>query len=165
MAIGIDDMICDSTISILFFKETEDGSLNAFLSYLEAMSHIRLSETQRLPHDLSSYDIVITQGTRYPDAAIDRLSQFVHAGGGWQMFVDLSDHPLPEIFGVQQEPAGPAAELRVLFENAEHPLAARLPDAVYLKGRYHALRKAAADTVRGRFRSRVWVAAARPPRC
>jgi predicted dehydrogenase len=41
---------------------------------------------------------------------------------------------------------GPAAELRVLFENPSHPLAIRLPDAVYLKGRYHVLNKTADDT-------------------
>jgi hypothetical protein len=59
------------------------------------------------------------------------------------MFVNLAEHPLPPIFGVQQEPLGPTAELRVLFENSNHPIAVRLPDAVYLAGRYHALSKTA----------------------
>jgi predicted dehydrogenase len=36
--------------------------------------------------------------------------------------------------------------LRILFENAEHQLAARLPDAIYLQGRYQALNKTAEDT-------------------
>ena len=139
-------MICNPPISILFLKEAEEVSLTSFFSYLRSIAHIRLSEIPQLPHDLSSYDIVITSNTRHSDTTNDRLTQFVHAGGGWQMFVNLSERPLPQIFGVQQDPIGPAAELRVLFENAEHPLAVRLPDAVYLQGRYHALRKTAEDT-------------------
>ena len=139
-------MIFNPPLSILFLTETEDVTLASFISYLRSIPHIRLSEIPQLPHDLSSYDIVITSNTRQSDAAIDRLTRFVQAGGGWQMFVNLSERSLPQILGVQQDPAGPAAELRVLFENAGHPLAVRLPDAVYLKGRYHSLRKTADDT-------------------
>jgi predicted dehydrogenase len=139
-------MIYNPPISILYLKESEDVSVTSFISYLRSIPHIRLSELPQLPHDLSSYDIVITSNTRHSAAALDRLTQFVNAGGGWQLFVDLSERPLPQIFGVQQDPLGPATELRVLFENAEHPLAVRLPDAVYLKGRYHSLRKTAEDT-------------------
>jgi predicted dehydrogenase len=139
-------MIYKPPISVLCLAEAEDAGLTSFISYLRSIPHIRLSEIPRLPHDLSSYDIVITSNTRQSDAAIDRLTRFVQAGGGWQMFVNLSERPLPQILGVQQDPVGPAAELRVLFENAGHPLAVRLPDAVYLKGRYHCLRKTADDT-------------------
>jgi predicted dehydrogenase len=139
-------MIYNPPISILYLKKSEDVSEISFISYLRSIPHIRLSELPQLPHDLSSYDIVITSNTRHSAAALDRLTQFVNAGGGWQLFVDLSERPLPQIFGVQQDPLGPATELRVLFENAEHPLAVRLPDAVYLKGRYHSLRKTAEDT-------------------
>lgn len=139
-------MINNLSISILFIKEAEDVFLPSFFTYLRSIPHIRLSELPQLPHDLGSYDIVITSNTRHSAATIDRLTQFVNAGGGWQLFVDLSERPLPQIFGVQQDPLGPATELRVLFENAEHPLAVRLPDAVYLQGRYHALRKTAQDT-------------------
>ena len=139
-------MIFNPPLSILFLTETEDVTLASFISYLRSIPHIRLSEIPQLPHDLSSYDIVITSNTRQSDAAIDRLTRFVQAGGGWQMFVNLSERSLPQILGVQQDPVGPAAELRVLFENAGHPLAVRLPDAVYLKGRYHSLRKTADDT-------------------
>lgn len=139
-------MIYNPPISILYLKESEDVSVTSFISYLRSIPHIRLSELPQLPHDLSSYDIVITSNTRHSAAALDRLTRFVNAGGGWQLFVDLSERPLPQIFGVQQDPLGPATELRVLFENAEHPLAVRLPDAVYLKGRYHSLRKTAEDT-------------------
>src|SRR5210317_2338613 len=107
-------MICNPPISILFLKEEEDESLTSFLSYLRPIPHIRLLELPQLPQDLSSYDIVITCNTLHSDTTVDRLTRFVHAGGGWQLFVDLSERPLPEIFGVQQDPMGPVTELRVL---------------------------------------------------
>jgi len=139
-------MIFNPPISILVIKEAEDVALATFYSYLSAIPHIRLSEMPQLPRDLGAFDVVVSGNTRHTDTTLDRLSQFVHAGGGWHLFVNLSERPLPRIFGVQQEPLGPATELRVIFENAEHPLAARLPDAVYLKGRYQALNKTAEDT-------------------
>ena len=86
-------MINNLSISILFLKEEEDESLISFLSYLRSIPHIRLAELPQLPQDLSSYDIVITCNTRHSDATIDRLTRFVHAGGGWQMFVNLSERP------------------------------------------------------------------------
>jgi predicted dehydrogenase len=133
-------------ISILVIKEAEDVAMTSFYSYLRSMSHIRLSEMPRLPQDLDAFDIIISNNTGPSDIAVDRLSQFVHAGGGWHLFVDLSEHPLPHLFGVQPDQVGPATELRILFENAEHPLAVRLPAAVYLNGRYQALNKTAEDT-------------------
>ena len=133
-------------ISILFLKEEGDVFLRSFFSYLKPIPHIRLSETSQLPDELSSYDIVITSNARHSKNTLERLTQFVRTGGGWHMFVNLSEHPLPPIFGVQQQPLGPTAELRVLFENSDHPIAVRLPEAVYLKGRYHALSKTTEDT-------------------
>ena len=139
-------MNLSSPISILVIKEAEDVTITSFNSYLKSMSHIRLSEMPRLPQDLGAFDIIITDNTGHLDIAVDRLSQFVDAGGGWLLFVNLSDRPLPKLFGVQPDPMGPAAELRILFEDARHPLSARLPDAVYLNGRYQALNKTAEDT-------------------
>ena len=133
-------------ISILFLKDSEEVNLSSFFAFLRSIPHIRLSELTQVPDDLSSYDVVITCNGRHLDPSVERLSQFVKAGGGWHMFVNLSDDPLPPIFGVQQDPVGPATELRVLFENASHSMALRLPDAVYLQGRYHTLNKTAEDT-------------------
>ncbi|MEE4606543.1 MAG: Gfo/Idh/MocA family oxidoreductase [Desulfobacteraceae bacterium] len=138
-------MIFNTPISILVIKEAEDVALASFYSYLSSIPHIRLSEMPQLPRDLSAFDVVVTDNTRNTGTTLDRLSQFVRAGGGWHLFVNLSDHQLPHLFGVQPDRIGPATELRVLFENAEHPLAARLPDATYLNGRYHALNKTAED--------------------
>jgi len=139
-------MIFNPPISILVIKEAEDVALASFYSYLSSIPHIRLSEMPQLPRDLGAFDVVVTDNTRNSDTTFDRLSQFVHAGGGWHLFVNLSERPLPQLFGVQPDPMGPAAELRILFEDARHPLATRLPDAVYLKGSYQALNKTAEDT-------------------
>jgi predicted dehydrogenase len=139
-------MIFNPPISILVIKEAEDVALASFYSYLSSIPHIRLSEMPQLPQDLSIFDVVVSGNTRNTDTTLDRLSQFVHAGGGWHLFVNLSERPLPQLFGVQPDPMGPDAELRILFEDARHPLATRLPDAVYLKGSYQALHKTAEDT-------------------
>jgi hypothetical protein len=123
-------MIFNPPISVLIIKEAQDKALTSFYSYLRSMPHVRLSEMSQLPQDLDSFEVVVSGNTRHSDTTMDRLTRFVHADGGWHLFVDLSDRPLPEIFGVQQGPLGPAAELRILFKDTEHPLAARLPDAV-----------------------------------
>jgi predicted dehydrogenase len=60
--------------------------------------------------------------------------------------VNLSAKPLPEIFGAQIQPVGPAAELRVLFHNCKHAIVQRLPDAIFLNGVYHCFEKIAEDT-------------------
>ncbi len=85
------------------------------------------------------YDVVVTRNLK--NEATERLRQFVENGGSWLILVHLSEKPLPLIFGAQPELVGPAAELRILFENKNHSLAVRLPDAVFLSGRYHALKK------------------------
>ncbi|MBW2427508.1 MAG: Gfo/Idh/MocA family oxidoreductase, partial [Deltaproteobacteria bacterium] len=139
-------MIRHPSISVLFMIENADATLSSLLSYLRSMPHIRLSVHPHLPQDLSSYDVVISLNENNSDITIDPLTRFVHAGGGWLTLVHLSACALPSIFGVQQKPLGPPAELRVLFENPDHPIAVRLPDAVYLKGRYHALTQTADDS-------------------
>jgi predicted dehydrogenase len=110
------------------------------------MSHIRLTAASRLPDDLTPHDVVMTFNQQLPASSLGGLSDFVSRGAGWLMLNDLAETRLPDIFGVQPEPVGPAAELRVLFENAGHPMAARRPDAIYLGGRYQGLTKTADDT-------------------
>ncbi len=139
-------MISQPPISILLKTEKEDRRLTPFLSYLESMSHIQLRSASRIPDDLTPHDVVVTFNRQLPEPSLGGLSDFVRSGGGWLMLNDLAETELPDIFGVQPEPVGPAAELRVLFENAGHPLAARLPDAIYLNGRYQGLTKTATDT-------------------
>ena len=138
-------MIRNSSISILFLVENDDPSLKSLFSYLRAMPHIRLTVKPQLPQDLNTYDVVVTVNSRNSEHTLDTLIHFVRGGGGWLTLV-LSEVSLPSIFGTQQESLGPAAELRVLFENPAHPLAARLPDAIYLNGCQRALTKTADDT-------------------
>jgi predicted dehydrogenase len=132
-------MIAHPTISILALIEDEDASLSAFWAYLEAMPHVQLTRTSQLPEDVKAYDVLISKHAQTNAGVLDRIAPYVRAGGGWLLLVDLADQPLPSLCGVQAQPAGPEAELRVLFQDPRHPLAVRLPDAVYLAGRYHAL--------------------------
>ncbi len=127
-------------VSVLFVIEG-DGSLpKSLMTYLQSMPHLKLVVARQLPAQIADYDVVVTRNLPNEGAGAEHLRQFVENGGGWLILVHLSERPLPEIFGVQPEPVGPAAELRILFENKTHSLAVRLPDAVYLPGRYHALR-------------------------
>lgn len=139
-------MIRHPLISVFFMAEYAEASLASLLSYLRSMPHIKLSVQPHLPQDLNSYDVVISSNAEHSKDTIDALTQFVQRGGGWLTLVNLSPRALPSIFGVQPEPMGPKAELRVLFKNRNHPVAARLPDAVYLKGRYQALNETVGDS-------------------
>jgi predicted dehydrogenase len=111
------------------------------MAYLQSMPHLKFSVARQLPAEISNYDVVVTRNLPYQAAESEHLRCFVENGGSWLILVHLSEKPLPPIFGVQPEPVGPAAELRILFETKTHPLATRLPDAIYLPGRYQALRK------------------------
>ena len=126
-------------LSVLFAAEAGPSILAPLVAYLEAIPHLRVDVSALLPADLSDYDVVITLGVAKASAG-RKLEEFVHGGGGWLALVDASPDPLPALLGVVAEPPGPEAELRVLFENADHPLGARLPDAFYLTGRYQVLK-------------------------
>jgi predicted dehydrogenase len=116
------------------------------VAYLEAIPQVRLTCAGQLPHDLNGVDVVVSLGAPGKAHALEQLERFVQQGGGWLMLIHASAEPLPALLGAAAEPPGPAAELRVLFEKADHPLAARLPDAVYLPGRYQVLTLTHDDT-------------------
>ncbi len=138
-------MIVHPQISILFVVDRDEPALRPLLSYLRSIQHLKLTVEAELPADLSPYEVVVTLNTAAFTDSASHLPDFVRAGGGWLELVHLSDRPLPQVFGAQPKVLGPASELRVLFRNRENPLAARLPDAVYVKGRYHSLDKTADD--------------------
>jgi hypothetical protein len=138
-------MITHRKLSLLFVMQASHSRLTPLVAYLEAIAHLRVDVTLALPSDLSPYDVVITLGTAKGTA--DRgLEGFVHRGGGWLAVVDASPEILPALLGAAVEPPGPEAEVRVLFEKADHPLGARLPDALYLTGRYQVLKPTDEDT-------------------
>lgn len=139
-------MITHPPISILLISKGAKPSLRPLLSYLQSIPHISLHLTPELPQEISPYQVIVTSETGDLVDTNDLMKRFVRAGGGWLGLVDLAQGPLPEVFGAQPTPVGPATELRVLFQNSKRPMARRLPDAFYLKGRYQALESTAEDT-------------------
>jgi predicted dehydrogenase len=139
-------MILHPPIKILLVADQEDSSLQPLVSYLGSIYHVELTLEAQLPSDLSLYDVVATDKTAAFAKDDEQLTRFVHRGGGWLGLVRPSDVNLPKIFGVQPNPVGPEAELRVLFEKGNHPLAIRLSDAIYLQGFYHPLNKTSEQT-------------------
>ncbi|MEJ2731292.1 MAG: Gfo/Idh/MocA family oxidoreductase [Deltaproteobacteria bacterium] len=133
-------------ISILVIAAEQSWQLRSLVSYLRSISHIDMRVNSEIPADLSPYDVVITAATAGFDEGCEHLERFVAAGGGWLGLVQVSDKPLPEIFGAQTGQSGAAAELRVMFVNSHHAMAKRLPDAFYLKSVYQPLVHQADDT-------------------
>jgi len=139
-------MIVHPPAAILFVADRDDSSLQPLLSYLQNIGHLKLNIEPQMVKDLSPYDVVVTENTAAFAGDNEQLTKFVHGGGGWLGLVKLSDKPLPQLFGAQPSPLGPEAELRVLFRNKDHPLAIRLPEAIYLKGCHQPLDKTTEDT-------------------
>jgi len=138
-------MFTHPSLSILAVSEEDNSALHSFFSYLQSISHVHLNVNSQIPDDLSPYDVVITYNMANLGKGGDHLNRFVLAGGSHLGLVHLSEKPLPEIFGAQSRPVGPATELRVLFQDPNHALARRLPDAIYLNGFYHCFEKVADD--------------------
>ena len=138
-------MFIHPSLSIFAVAGEDNSSLHPFFSYLQSISHVKLTVSPEIPADLSPYDVVITANTTVLSEGFDQLNQFVFAGGGWLGLVHLSEKPLPEIFGAQTRPVGPEVELRVLFNDSNHAIAQRLPDAIYLNGFYHCFEKITGD--------------------
>ena len=132
-------MMPHPAFTVLFVIEDDCSLPKSFMAYLQSMPHLKFSVARQLPAEIANYDVVVTRNLQNEGA--ERLRQFVENGGSWLILVHLSEKPLPVIFGAHPESVGPAAELRILFENKNHSLAVRLPDAVFLPGRYHALKK------------------------
>ncbi|MBW2604863.1 MAG: Gfo/Idh/MocA family oxidoreductase [Deltaproteobacteria bacterium] len=89
--------------------------------------------------DLTHFQVVITEPASAYHPAPEKLEQFVRSGGGWLGVVNLSELPVSDLFGVSSGPVGPESEIRVLFKDINQPMADRLPDAIYVKGRHHPL--------------------------
>ena len=126
-------------ISVLAIVEPREASIRPFLHYLQSIQPIQLTILPNIPPDLSPYHVLITAQTAQFTDNYDRLAAFVQAGGGWLGLVNLAEASLPLLFGAQPCPIGPTTELRILFQDKNHPIATRLPDAFYINGRYHPL--------------------------
>ena len=139
-------MILHPNLTIRFVVDESSAELDCFLAYLKRMPHLQVACADAPPSDLESCDVVVTAGGRACRQCEPQLSPFVREGGGWLALVHLDSDALPLQFGVQPEAAGLESELRVLFQRPDHPMAVRLPDAYYLKGRCQALSAVQADT-------------------
>ena len=138
-------MLGQPYFSVLLVAE-DVAACAPLLTYLNAMPHVRLTVLPKLPQDLRDVDAVVTTAKAVDTEPPESLAEFVKAGGGWLLLNPADDKPLTDLLGVRCGRPGPAAELRVLFRNPKHPLAVRLPDAVYLKSVHRPMDITAADT-------------------
>jgi predicted dehydrogenase len=138
-------MIFHPTLSILCVTEEDSPSVQPFLGFLRSISHVRLEVVSRLPEDLRQHDVILTSSYEANVEGYGRLEDFVLAGGGWLALTSPSQ-PLPELFGARTGPAEPCTEMRIHFEDGQHPLATRLPDPIYVRGPYGTLRVESEDT-------------------
>jgi predicted dehydrogenase len=136
-------LIRHPSISVLVVVPGDGSPVQPWLSYLRSLRHVELTVAPVLPDELARFDVVMSGNDVLSEVRLGSLTRFVQQGGGWMGLFGGAERPLPELFGVQPTPLGPDAELRVMFRNADHPLACRLPDAVYLPGPYQALEKTA----------------------
>ena len=139
-------MILHPSISVLVVVLGDDSPVQPWLSYLQAIPHIELTVAPVLLDDLARFDVVVSATEDTTEHRLDALARFVEQGGGCLGLFGGFAGPLPDLFGAHPTPVGPAAELRVMFRKADHPLACRLPEAVYLSGHYQALEKTAEGT-------------------
>ncbi len=126
-------------MNVLCCVSESNSKLFSLLKYLKKIPHIRVILSERLPADLTKFQVVITEPASAYNPAPKQLEQFVRSGGGWLGVAGLSELPISELFGVSSGPVGPESEIRVLFQDLNQPMADRLPDAFYVKGRYHPL--------------------------
>jgi len=139
-------MFIHPKINCLMLSAEITDPLRDLRTYLESLSHLGLTVLPELPADVQPFDVIVTARTFLSAGNRQHLADFARAGGGWLVLVDGLEVDLPDDFGVQPSPIGPEVEMRVLFQDASDPTAARLPDAIYISGRHQYLKKTSADT-------------------
>jgi len=125
-------------LSVLLHCRDEEQVPWKLVSYLRSMPHLRVEIGSDVPPNLDDIDVVVSRCETSAEIA-QRLEPYVRSGGGWLALVPESQADLPPLFGAQPGPAGPVSEIRVIFEDAAHPMAVRLPDALYLTETYRSL--------------------------
>ena len=132
-------MIEHPELRLLVISPSENKRPEPWLRLAEELPHVTISFETSFSCSLAGYDTVISIGSASQLHDPQQVLSFVAAGGGWLVMTHLDEYPLPPEFGVKTSPVGQETELRVLFEDCDDPLSARLPDAVYVSGRYHPL--------------------------
>jgi predicted dehydrogenase len=139
-------MITHPPLSILIISEKGQSPLHPLITYFQRIPNLSLSITPELPQDLSPFQVVVAAGSENFCDPSDHIRKYVEAGGGWLGLINSTDGPLPEVFGVQPTAEGPLTELRVIFQDRILSLARRLPDSIYLNGKYRGLELTAEET-------------------
>ncbi|MCB0213720.1 MAG: Gfo/Idh/MocA family oxidoreductase [Anaerolineae bacterium] len=133
-------MVTHPCFSVLFIVDDCRTTTQPLMDYLQTIQSLQLDRHPLLPSNISHYDVVMVANPGGLSADEQtRLARYVETGGGCLGLVIGCEAALPDFYGVQPGPVGPEVELRVLFADADHPLATRLPDARYLPGRYQPL--------------------------
>jgi len=138
-------MIHHPSIAILCVTSENDAALKPLCSYLQSIPRIKLTVKPVLPQDLSAYHVILTADSLANSSTCAELQEFAHNGGGWLALLREADEKLPALFGVQTGECGPVSELRIIFQNNSHPMARRLPDAVYITNPHLPLKKISDD--------------------
>ena len=139
-------MIVHPELKILVITAARDEGAGTWRFITDGMDHVLVQVEAETPTDLNGYQAVLTVGATGSGIDSATLLSFVESGGTWLALAAGQRWPLPEEFGVQPGPVGPATELRVLFTDRDNPLGARLPDAVYVEGTYQPLLVHSDDT-------------------
>ena len=126
-------------MNVLCCLSESKPNLSSLLKYLQKIPHVQTTLSEKLPADFSKFQVVITAPASAYNPTPKKLEQFVRSGGGWLGVVNLLELPISELFGASSGPIGPESEIRILFQDINQPMADRLPEAIYVKGRYHPL--------------------------
>lgn len=132
-------MIVHPSTRILCVNSSGNLALAPLTSYLTGIPHLRLQMREKVPANLDDADVVVTQSESLTAEDAAALAGFVRAGHGWLHLVRNAALSPPPIFGVSVESLRSETELRVLFENPTHPMASRLPEAMFVQGSLVAL--------------------------
>jgi len=132
-------------MNVLFCFSESKSNLSSLIKYLKKIPHVHAMVSEKLPADLSKFQVVVTEPASAYNPAPKKLEQFVRSGGGWLGVINLSELPISELFGVSSGPIGLESEIRILFEDINQPMADRLPDAIYVKERFHPLQVLSED--------------------
>ena len=139
-------MISHPPLAVLFLTGNSNNALDPIFSYLRSIKHVNVTVSKTVPADLSPYHVIATDASELYARWHTSLSEFVRHGGGWLCLAHGQTRPLPVFFAARLTPVEPAAELRVIFADAAHPMARRMPHSCYFRGPYQSILPDADDS-------------------
>jgi predicted dehydrogenase len=124
------------TLSILWVGPAPHSRLRQAWNGYRALA---LTVQSRLAENPHGDVIIVAEPDGLGEAEWSTLQRFAGAGGGVLVLAQETTKRLPPFLGVEAGPAGPRAEIRVLFSDREDPIGTRLPEAFYLGGSFRPL--------------------------